>query len=360
MNLKYTFYNDEESYGKEGIAIKGLGTEELKNAMKNGIFAETNDHIYVIKKEKPNFFKDEKVILNGEIHTPCELCKHKLKKITEGCRWCDFEYLKPIEQENSSVVNLVEYLKEKGAKEISKRKALDSDNFFSKEHSRYEISLEEEVIEENTRKMKEAAQTAVRTKKFKKEFCSSCVYADENNKCKFTHPTYCNKKFFNTKEDMMVKVLDRIEDVDKFLKLSLICGEVIKYKNVRYRISKVVNEKLELYLLTRDYSPWNTIEISLAEIAKEYPYLEKKVHEETFENNKENERKENAVTLKLIYDNWDNISNIKSWQRQHMFYAKYNKYLKNAEIEIHLSKETFGYRFNSPEELTKTTAYVGI
>lgn len=364
---KYTEFKGVHAQMKgivqDSVAIRGLDEEKLAKGINIAVIEKEYDQIYVKSKLKPNVNKGEKLLLEGEVVDPCSICVNRIKKLTNGsCSDCSFESVKEISQFENPLENgtLIDYLKSIKVEKVNLRHALSSDAaIFDDRFYIEEIDLSDENIERNRLKLKENAIKAQETKKFKKEYCVSCVFQKENGSCIKSHPTYCRTNYYNTKSKLIDEVKKQINNIDEYLKLSQICGEIIKYKNVRHRISKVYDEKDKTYLLTRDYTPWDSVVVSLDEILEKNKHLESYMDIDLNEIN-DDVKIENAVILKLIASNWANITSISSWRNQHMFWSKFNKREEKVKIAIHLSKNVYEYSFSSLEQLTKKANRINI
>lgn len=359
MTTRYTIFKDCDNKREETIALKGLSEDTITSVIDYGVIKEKTSHYLLKDKPIPDGLQNEKLIWNGKIIDPCSICNHRLRKVSGNCYSCSFES-KKIQTTTPDYTNLLNLLKIEGEK-IPTRLCLTVNFPFENYYHEDEISLDEEVILENKEALSQNAKKAAETIRFKKEHCATCVFADEKNNCSHSHPSYCRLKHYYDVESMMKKTLSSIKNKDKLLLLSLICGRTIRYNRVRYRISMVKDEVNEVFLLTRDYSPWSRTTITLDEILEIEPsWKEIVTNEDLLKETSEENQNKHAATLQLIRNNWDTIMRIEKWKNQHMFYATWNPWRNRVDIAIHLSKDIFEYAFNSPVELTKKAIYVSI
>lgn len=361
MSLRYTMFKDAGNNKKQTIAIRGLSEKETVTAIGNGVVKITEDQVYVFDKEAPNGLRGEQLIVNEQLIDPCTTCTHRVRNITTGCTTCQFETTdEKMQIAETAPIYLLAYLQEKEAEKVSSRAAYSTDlSPFEKNIYPSDICLDDETVEHNQKELAIRSQKAAATRKFKEEHCATCVYSDEKNKCNHTHPTYCRTHNYRSEAQMMERILGTIQDRDRLLQLSKLCGNTVKYRGVRHRVSYVKNEMTNQFVLTRDYAPWDTSVVTLDELIAIEPYWKESVESQTFlENISEEDKNKHAVTLAILRRNWDNISRIERWQRQHMFWATFNPYSNQVDIAIHLSKDHYCYSFKNPVELVQKTTRI--
>ena len=173
-----------------------------------------------------------------------------------------------------------------------------------------------------------------------------------------TYASLCQGSEYVSEEELISLPLSRIANRDRLLKLSTLCGRTFKYHNVRHRLSYVHDEVRGRFVATRDYTPWDEVELSFSEIQELFPEVNKRLEQPL--TGEEDVLNAQAVTLQLLRENWDRIYRIEHYQKQHMFYSKYNEWEQRIDIEIHQSKHTFPYHYKHPRELVATTRTIVI
>lgn len=363
MTLRYCEF--KSGYGTEERTVKmaGISKEEVLEVVEYGIVVlDENDTETITLREggTPNGLENEQLIVDHKVVNPCELCVHRLRKVSGNCRYCHFEARDGFSMNYYEYTDLRDLLREQNAENVSPRVASLRDDPFQAYYSPKEISLDENHLLVKREELSHAAKKAAKTRAFKKSHCSSCAFQDGNG-CRRSNASYCNAEYYQHRESVVQDVLPNISDPDRLLLLSNLCGRVLKYEKKRYRVSFVKNEVSGLFILTRDYSPWDTILLPLETILDIEPSWKSLVDDlELLDGYSEDRRHRHAVTLHLLRSNWFNISYIENWRRQHMFWASPNLARDRVDIEIHLSKDTYPYHFKSPQELLRKVNYINL
>lgn len=359
MKKAYCVYpSTNENY----IGISGIDIDKLKEVLPYSVWEETSDALHLVKRD-PN--KGDLFCLDGQSVSPCDLCKHRLVEITGGCKPCSFkneEVSKTLrEEEKDNEKKIVAFLQQQKVEKINVSH-LVSESSFSTFYFSHELNFDEVKINENREKLKRRSQEAVQSKAFKKSTCTSCAFAKEgSDTCIISKPRFCRTHSqYETIEEIKEKALSYVKNIDRLLCLSLLCGRKLRIEGKRYRLSCVLNEEKGLYLATQDYAPWETKEISYEDVSKALegaPFIfdSSAIAEMTLE-----EKEEHAATYILLRKNWDNVSSIAGYQKQHMFWASFNTFQKRVDIEIHLSKNTYPYHYNNVKELLTSTKTIQI
>jgi hypothetical protein len=364
--MKYCAYKSSHDWRnkikRKNIAIEGVEKNELVNVLDYQVIRLIENDLHLIQTNKPK--EIDKIIVEGEIKSACEMCANRLEKLTSGCTYCQFSNNeienKILEKNEVNMENLQLFFEKNGA-EALKLAHLTGDPLWS-EIDPNDISFSEKAIRENKERLSERAKLAAQTKKYKNEKCKKCAFGNSKGNCSFTNPAYCqSNELFQTIEQVKEKTLQKIDNKENLLLFSLICGDTIKYNRIRYRISCLLDETKGEYLLTRDYHPWDTKRISFEELKKCVPNMEEIVkNKKALKELTKKEIDELSTAIKLIRENWNNIYRIESWQKQNMFWVKPNIKKKRVDICIHQSKYTYEWSYKNTKELLETTRRITI
>lgn len=328
---------------KSNLAVKDINLEDVKKEKLTLPFNQNDDAIHFLSIG--NIYQDAHILHQNNVFSACDLCQNRIRKTTGGCRTCDF---KPTVELEDSLEKLKSWLEKQEAQSVNVRHA--TDETFEKYFSPNEITLDDDFIEEKKQELSKRARRAAQTRRYKRDFCSICAYGTEGG-CTISSPSFCKERYFIEPRDMRETLNEQIKDKKRLIQLSQLCGLNTRYERARYRISKVEDLESETFRLTRDYSPWEEITLSLDELIDNDPDLKWHTEIESVDRLAQEDINEMAYMLHLLYRNWHSISRIQSWQNQSMFWAKANIYSKKVEIAIHLSKNVYPYSFKNLEKL---------
>ena len=355
-------YCEYPTYLGEQIAVTGIEAHQLSSISSEAVWGKHEDSYHAIRR---GIRKNDVIIHQGKNLDPCHMCTNRLVELTQGCKTCRFQCTKPeILEKNPEELfeKTMAYLKNEQFEKLKIRHVAPGQEF-----NRYinedDLVFDEETIAEQRQILADRAKNAVESKKYKKEKCTLCVYSDPDTyACKATKPSFCRQKnsLFQTEREMKEKALSYIQDSEQLLLLSTLCGRIFKMENRRYRLSFVQDELLRTFRATLDYAPWTQIDVTWEELRNAMPGVEYIFENSDVLEMEKEKQEEMAALYILLRVNWNHIYSIKRYQKQHMFWASYNGFEKRMDIEIHLSKNTYPYYFESIKELASTTTTIMI